>query len=255
MYDLPRDEERAFGLLEAEFPPRALHILAQAWYGPYKQVGPLGPFALVQLVEDFLQPDKIPEMREILQNLRACKTTPQTLSLLVDLDLISQEWFPKQSQIEEKSMDERHLDSIIAIATRMRAELQPFERTCDVCLEDHPGNDFAEIPITGTCDHDRNTCRTDLAKHIRVQLENRPYNLLTCVSCPALLTAEDIKLWASPETFIRSVGLPSVPFAADSWVLLDTVTWHFWLSCAAIPTSSSVWWMAVPLAKSTMLTP
>jgi hypothetical protein len=84
---------------------------------------------------------------------------------------------------------------------------EPYE--CITCCETLSPSLFPTRRITSTCDHSksdevlRRICKTCLARHLDVQLERSGPNGLTCPICLAALTHDDVKQWASPQTFAR----------------------------------------------------
>lgn len=100
----------------------------------------------------------------------------------------------------------KRLDEIIALATRMRLNLRPFDKYCDICLEEHEADQFPQSPITSTCDHEPSICLAAITAHLDVKLNDWPFSRLTCPLCPEELHTEDMQRWVSRETFLRYIN-------------------------------------------------
>jgi hypothetical protein len=75
---------------------------------------------------------------------------------------------------------------------------------CDVCLEEklEPAS-FPDRRITLNCSHEGNTCLDCVRQSITSQLETKQWNQLSCTGCEELLTFDDVKRFATKETFER----------------------------------------------------
>jgi hypothetical protein len=84
------------------------------------------------------------------------------------------------------------------------AWLVPLTETCVVCSDDKR---VSEMPrrITRSCEHPINTCKTCVGQWIKSSMDTLAWDRLKCPDCPQLLRYDDVRAFASPETFKRSV--------------------------------------------------
>ncbi|KAF7870289.1 hypothetical protein EAF04_004035 [Stromatinia cepivora] len=77
----------------------------------------------------------------------------------------------------------------------------PELRECSICAEEL---NFADFPnqISAGCLHDPTCCRTCLSRSIGVQIESIQWDEITCLECPALLSFDNVKSFASEADFI-----------------------------------------------------
>lgn len=119
----------------------------------------------------------------------------------------------KRSQQSRRRDLSRALD--LSLAQQTLSDLPPYERPltepaeCIICLETFPPSSFPEQRISSTCDHasperrHQRACKSCLAQHLDAQLTNSGPDRLSCPICLSALTYNEIKRWASPETFSR----------------------------------------------------
>ncbi|CAD6444594.1 cbdb2440-5f9e-4382-9b39-1985fce29fd3 [Sclerotinia trifoliorum] len=77
----------------------------------------------------------------------------------------------------------------------------PELRECSICAEEVNLADFPH-QISSGCMHDPTCCRTCLSRSIGVQIESKPWDQITCLECPALLSFDNVKSFASEADFI-----------------------------------------------------
>ncbi|KAI1073664.1 hypothetical protein F5B20DRAFT_574655 [Whalleya microplaca] len=84
------------------------------------------------------------------------------------------------------------------------AWLVPLSEVCIVCGDDKR---VSEMPtgrhITEACEHDSAMCRECVGQWISSSLDTTTWNRLKCPDCPRLLKFEDIRAYATRETFER----------------------------------------------------
>ncbi|KAI9642074.1 hypothetical protein NHQ30_009945 [Ciborinia camelliae] len=76
-------------------------------------------------------------------------------------------------------------------------------RECSICAEELTPDNFPHHNITSDCAHDAACCYTCLSQCIGVQIESKQWDQITCPECPALLSFDNVKTFASETDFIR----------------------------------------------------
>ena len=85
---------------------------------------------------------------------------------------------------------------------RAEAWLLAATETCCVCSDEKT---VSEMPqkITASCSHPTMTCKECVGQWISSSLESVAWDRLKCPECPQLLGFEDVRAFATPDTFVR----------------------------------------------------
>lgn len=141
---------------------------------------------------------RVPQIRTILSragiNYMSRDTKHQLLSKLIEFELTA---------------DVYTTDAITSFVLNGN-ELPDFTnllRECTVCMESFPQNNFSQRRITSNCQHAPDLCLQCLNTSITIQLDERPWNQLSCPLCPEILSFGDVQEFATKETFDRYVYL------------------------------------------------
>ncbi len=80
--------------------------------------------------------------------------------------------------------------------------LLPVSETCTVCDDEKK---LSEMPVrmTPNCEHTPSICKSCAAQWIKVTLETSTWDRIKCPECPRYLEFQDVKRYATPETFLR----------------------------------------------------
>ena len=76
-------------------------------------------------------------------------------------------------------------------------------RTCIVCADDLPLERFSNVLATRGCRHENSVCRDCLQQWIETQLTTFGWEKIKCVQCQQYLQYEDVRRYATRETFNR----------------------------------------------------
>ncbi|TGO53001.1 hypothetical protein BOTNAR_0307g00180 [Botryotinia narcissicola] len=91
----------------------------------------------------------------------------------------------------------KHEDSI-----KSEPQPQPQLKECSICAEDLMLANFPR-QVSAECTHDPTCCSSCLSRSIGVQIESKEWDQITCPECAALLSFDNVKLFASETDFIR----------------------------------------------------
>jgi hypothetical protein len=175
-------KQRVFGRTLADHHLEALELIARQWKGdrvdrafPHHSRQQLLVFAAE--VEGHTARNLRCYVSDTIHKLNDSKDN--LLLSLVELVLHFQDYYEhheeegEEASSQNKSLDEKvaRLDEVIALATRMRVNLRPFDKYCDVCLDEHRADQFPESPITSTCSHEPSICLAAIAAHLDTKLE------------------------------------------------------------------------------------
>lgn len=97
------------------------------------------------------------------------------------------------------------------LAEMERAAAAPAKRTapkdplitCTVCLSLLPRESFPPKKLTPACGHEQRTCIECLAGSLDFQIEQLPWDHVSCPECALALPYETVKNFAKPESFAR----------------------------------------------------
>lgn len=97
---------------------------------------------------------------------------------------------------------------ISAMSHRIRASLS---RTCIICSEEYTlrtaASSFPTSCVTDGCTHASSTCLICIEKTILEELFSRGWDRIQCPECPSLLDYNDVRRFATAETFNMFVNL------------------------------------------------
>lgn len=80
------------------------------------------------------------------------------------------------------------------------------EAECSVCMEYFTRNHFPWNPITASCNHKLTTCCNSCIKQsVEGQIEDQPFDQISCPECPGRLTRDMVAKFSSPEAFERYI--------------------------------------------------
>jgi len=77
------------------------------------------------------------------------------------------------------------------------------EQECRVCLITLPGDAFPQKRVTPRCRHDSFTCLECLTQSLDIQIQKMPWDHISCPECPATISYNRVKEFASPVSFKR----------------------------------------------------
>ena len=84
--------------------------------------------------------------------------------------------------------------------------MEPSSKTiCAVCFESSTEATFPDRPPTLECNHPIDTCLECLAGSIQTQYTSNIWNQISCTSCTAILTPDDVNTFADRKTALRLV--------------------------------------------------
>ena len=76
---------------------------------------------------------------------------------------------------------------------------------CAVCFETLNPQNTPRRKITSSCNHEPDTCKSCLTTSISTQLDNKVWDQIDCPTCGQRLDYKDVKAFADPIVFGRSV--------------------------------------------------
>lgn len=144
-----------------------------------------------------------PRQSEETTSERACEVEgyvgPTTSHLINPVDLGS-EVLPAASNANNGAI----LDHIFEESSKnylSLLELAPFLISCIVCLEELPESSYPEHKVSAYCNHGASVCLDCLRKCIKNDHETKMWNDITCPTCTATLSYEEVKKLADVDTF------------------------------------------------------
>lgn len=101
--------------------------------------------------------------------------------------------------------DSSELDSIIGDkATQDNAvEVDGVEVECSVCMVSFTSSQFPRKKLAPTCDHEPTACLACLAQSLERQIEDLPWDQVSCPECPERLSFDVVKGFSSKAAFER----------------------------------------------------
>lgn len=84
------------------------------------------------------------------------------------------------------------------------------EQECSVCLTTFTGDAFPRKRISTSCKHGSFTCLACLKQSLEIQVQENPWDHITCPECPAMIAYQGVKEFASPQAFERYLHLQSL---------------------------------------------
>lgn len=74
---------------------------------------------------------------------------------------------------------------------------------CSVCMESFARDNFPSQNVTASCNHEVTVCTTCTRRSVEVQMEDQPYNQVSCPECPERLAEDGVGKFSDPENFAR----------------------------------------------------
>lgn len=97
------------------------------------------------------------------------------------------------------------------------------QQECSVCLVLLTGDAFPQRAITRSCRHGSFTCLDCLKQSLNIQIREKPLDHVTCPECPAVVSYQRVKDFASPEAFKVSVSIQYNVFSNTNLPASDTI--------------------------------
>ena len=74
---------------------------------------------------------------------------------------------------------------------------------CTVCMEEFDADRFPQENITSACEHEPTICNSCLTQSVDSQIQDKPWDQISCPECLKLLSFDGVKKMASAASFER----------------------------------------------------
>lgn len=106
----------------------------------------------------------------------------------------------------KRERDDDDNDDVDKAPARKRVTIAP--KPCIVCTEDVPKNRFPKLPHKqdGNNKHSSDVCFKCFREHLRVEVENKGHEAVSCPQCSKLLDESEVRKLASSRTYQEYVA-------------------------------------------------